>query len=151
MWNEGTRRRMGIIAAGLCLADAALVGLVIIPPVATDTSPVAAPAQAAFMFALSAIFHLVLGLRVLGAARHATGMSAWYVAIGLILGLMLLDAWAAFPAHGPALRTAAAAAFLCACSDIVSSVLILLLKFAEPRKKRNASGIESLNLGGGRQ
>jgi hypothetical protein len=104
--------------AGLFLVVAATLVVVVIPAVARDTSPHATPGPAVKAFIVSVVLHGFLGAFVLWRTRGGN-LPVVTGVFGLLLGLLLLGAAAAFAHHGPAMHLAAIALFACTGIDLV--------------------------------
>ena len=100
--------------AGLYLVVAAILVVVVIPAIARDTSPHATPGPAVKAFIVSMVLHGFLGAFMLWRTRGGK-LPVVAGVFGLILGLLLLGAAAAF-AH---MRPAAIALWACTGIDFL--------------------------------
>lgn len=124
MASETAHSRLRFVTAGILFAIVAILVVIIVPPIATDTFRGARPRAATTAFVVTAILHALLAMFVVRSSRSAGRISAWAGVFALILGLILLDAAFAFRAHGSALRVANAGMFVCVFSDFVAAMLI---------------------------
>ena len=63
--------------------------------------------------------------------------TAVHIVAGLIvtvLGLVLIDAAAAYQSHGPSMQTASILIFVCAAADILTGVMVFVTAFMQPEK-----------------
>jgi hypothetical protein len=107
--------------AGLYLVVAAILVVVVIPAVARDTSPHATPGPAVKAFMVSVAIHVFVAAFMLWRTRGGK-LPVVAGVLGLILGLLLLGAAAAF-AH---MHLAAIALFACTGIDLVVGALSLV-------------------------
>ena len=113
------------VGAGMFFAVAAILAMVVIPAAAKDTSRSATPGPAVTGFIVLAVLHVFLAalmLKIVG-SRMLSVVSG---AFGLFIGGLFLVIASDFMVHGPAMRLAATALFVCAGIDLcvcASSVL----------------------------
>lgn len=106
------------VGAGLFFAVAAILAVVVIPAAAKDTSQSATPGPAVTGFIVAAVLHVFLAALMLKIVRSGL-LPVVSGASGLIFGgLFLVVASAFLVGHGPAMRFAAAALFVCAGIDL---------------------------------
>ncbi len=107
----------------------------VIPPVKTDAFPAATPDQAVPAFEVSAVLHFLLGAIVLGFVKwrgNRAGKVSLVVVgmVGLLLGLILLDAASAYAGHGVGMRMATVLLFTCIGADVAAMALVLIAAFS---------------------
>jgi hypothetical protein len=148
--ERSTRARLGqlaaVVAGCLLLSVAAVVLVVVIPPVSEDTHTTALPEAAVRAFYVhiavgvgaSAIL-LLAGTRVLNRRR-------WFVVaavLSLVLAFTLLDAGNEFARHGPDLRRATQALRLGTAAELLAALLAAIAALSlrgAPDDEAGASG-----------
>lgn len=138
MASETAQSRLRFVTAGILFAIVAILVVIIVPPVATDTFRGANPGGSSRAFGVSAILHALLAISVVRSSRFAGRMSVWAGVFALILGLPLLDAAFAFRSHGSALRVPDVGMFVCVFSDFVAAMLIFSMAFFRSRASGKA-------------
>jgi hypothetical protein len=125
--------RLLITGAAFVAAPAIVVAAGLIPGLLGDTFALAASQSAATAFrvhiAFAAIIVLALVVLSFSAAarpRLAAAVSQVLGASAILLGICLVDAGAAFLAHGPGMRAAVALLFPCAAAELLAGVLVIL-------------------------
>ena len=131
------RQRILMLGAALMLVSAAIVAFGVIPLVRGDTFPGAAPDQAVPAFWANVLFVLLAVVAAVGSSRigsnRATlrrvlaGVSGF---LALVLGLLLIDAAAAFSGHGPGMHGAVVALWVCVCLDVAAGIGMVGSAFA---------------------
>lgn len=124
-------RRLVIISAALLAAVAVVLVLGVIPPVRSDTSPRAAPDQAAGAFLVQAAMALLAAITLVFAAatavaRPRSSIAVLHVIGGLVflLGIVLAGPALAFVDHGPSLRGAILLMFLSGAAEFAAAGLV---------------------------
>jgi hypothetical protein len=119
--------------AGLYLVVAATLVVAVIPAIARDTSPHATPGPAVKAFIVSVAIHVLVAAFMLWRTRGGK-LPVVAGVFGLLLGLLLLGAAAAFAHHGPAMHLAAITLFACTGIDLVvgASSLVAAAMVREP-------------------
>lgn len=126
------RQRILKLGAALLLVSAALVAFVVIPLVRADTFPGAAPNRAVPAFwgnvllvllaAAAAVSSSRLGSNRATLRRVLAGVPGF---LALVLGLLLIDAAAAFSGHGPGMHGAVVALWVCVCLDVAAGIAMV--------------------------
>ena len=132
MSGKPGRGRWSLIAAALPCAVAAVIVVIVIPLVATDTFRGANPRGSSIAFSISAVLHTLLGILALRSRRSSGAVSVWIGVLASILGLILLDPAFDFGVH-PGMRVADVAMFVCAISDFAAAILVFLMAFRRSR------------------
>lgn len=126
-------RRLLLVAAVATFATAAVLATSVIPPVRTDPFPNATPQRAVPAFWVNVILNVLLAAEAYGLSRVRSGTvtrrRAWAGVSGLVallLGLALMDAATALAGHGPAMRAAVVALWVCVCLDLAGGLLMIV-------------------------
>ncbi len=113
---------------------ALVIATVVIPPVQTDTFPLATPERATTAFWVSTILHLIVGivlffiaLRFSNSSSGKSGVLGLLGGLSILFALALVDAATAFREHGPALATATTSLFMCAATEFLAGVLLIII------------------------
>jgi len=124
------------LGAGLLLISAAVVAFGVIPPVRADTYPLATPDRAVPAFWANALLNVLVAATAFvssraGSTRPAPRRILPGVAgiVGLLLGLVLIDAATALSGHGPGMRGAVVALWVCVCLDLVGGAAMVVSAF----------------------
>lgn len=124
-------RRLPLLGAVLTLVAAAIVAFAVIPPVRTDTFPLAAPDRAAMAFWGTALISLLVAAVALGASRFGASrdrlrrlMVGIAGAVALLTGVLLIDAARAFSRHGPDMRGVVVALWVCVGFYLAGGLMI---------------------------
>ncbi|HQR44969.1 MAG TPA: hypothetical protein PLB02_01965 [Thermoanaerobaculia bacterium] len=119
------------------VTTAAVIAILVIPPVRADTFPHATPERAVPAFWINVILNVLVAAEAFDASRLRSGSPArrrvWTGLSGLVallLGLALMDAATALAAHGPAMRGAVVALWVCVCLDLAGGVLMVVSAFS---------------------
>jgi hypothetical protein len=150
MVSEAGWRRILRVGAGIFFAIAATLVVVVIPPMRTDTFPQATPDRAIPAFIVIAILHVLLGGALLAAVsprlRGVTGrlLLGAMGLLGLLFGLALQDAAAAYAGHGPGMLVATVALFACVGGDLIAGALALAAAFLRGRNLARADNSASI-------
>jgi hypothetical protein len=116
---------------------AALIAVAVIPAVRSD--PLASPESAIPAFWANVLANLVVGSALASRALRPHAGRPLLVLAGLaalVLGLLLLDAAAAFVRHGPNLAATTAILAACAIGDATAGGLALAGGWLQPRRLR---------------
>jgi hypothetical protein len=131
-------RRLLLFAAAATFATAAVLAMAVIPPVRADTFPHATPERAVPAFWLNVILNILVAAAAFDSSRFRSGRAArpriWGGLAGLVallLAVALMDAAAALAAHGPAMRGAVVALWLCVCLDLSGGVFMIVSAFMQ--------------------
>lgn len=131
-------QRLLLFAAVATFATAAVLAVSVIPPVRADTFPHATPQRAVPAFWVNVILNILVAAEAFGSSRlrsgRATPRRVWAGVSGLVallLGLALMDAATALAAHGPAMRGAVVALWVCVCLDLAGGVLMIVSAFMQ--------------------
>jgi hypothetical protein len=135
------RRKMLLVCAALLAAVAIVEALGVIQPVQAATFPGATPESAVPAFWVNIGLNFVAAAILVCIAIWSKGRS-WIstsvlVIIGLVslfLGIALTDAFFAFQAAGPSMRTVSILLFFCAAADFLAGVLVVITAFLRPKK-----------------
>lgn len=126
---HSSRQRILMLGSALMLVSAALIAFAVIPLAGADRAPGAAPDRAVPAFWAMVLLLLLVGAAALTSSRlgsnHATLRRALAGGPGLlavILGLVLIDAAAAFSGHGPGMRGAVVALGVCVCLNVAAGL-----------------------------
>jgi len=130
------RQRFLMLGAALLLVSAALVAFGVIPLVRADTFPGAMPDSAVLAFWANVLFVLLVAAAAVASARlgsnHPTlrrvlaGVPGF---LALALGLLLIDAAAAFSGHGAAMHGAVVALWVCVGLDVAAGIAMVVSAF----------------------
>jgi len=126
-----------MLGAALMLVSAAIVAFGMIPLVRADTFPGAAPDRAVPAFWANVLLVLLvvaaavtssrLGSNRATLRRVLAGVAGF---LALVLGLLLIDAAAAFSGHGPGMHRAVVALWVCVCLDVAGGIAMVGSAFA---------------------
>ena len=127
-------RRMLLIGAALMLASAASVAVSVIPAVRADTFPHATPERAVPAFWVAIVLDVLVAGTALASGRFGYRVLAGIMGIvALLLGLALVDAATAYPAHGPAMHAVVVVLWLCVGFDLAGG-LSMIASAVTPRR-----------------
>lgn len=133
-------RRILVLGAAFMLASAAVVAFDVIPPVRTDTFPLATPDRAVPAFWGNVLLALLVAAAALASSRVGSTratlrrvLSGVLGLLALLLGLLLIDAATAFSGHGPAMHRAVLALWVCVCFDLAGGVSMVGSAFMPSR------------------
>jgi hypothetical protein len=134
-------RRSLLLSAALLVLAALVIILGVIPPVKTDTFPLATPERAVGAFMVSAALYLlfaaalvIIGLRAAGRTRRLT-FGLWSLALlTFSFAFALNDAAFAFRGHGPALHVAVILLHCCTGGLLVAALLTLTNALFLPKR-----------------
>ena len=123
------RQRILMLGAALMLASASVVVFGVIPPVRTDTFPGATPDSAVPAFWGNVLLVLLVAAAAVTSSRLGSNRATLRRALAgvpgllaLVLGLLLIDAAAAFSGHGPGMHGAVVALWVCVCLDVAAGI-----------------------------
>ena len=126
--------RVLLLGAVLLLATAGVVMLIVVPQVRADTFRLAAPERAASAFRLNALLNALAAaaalLSIAVPARVRRLLPALGGVVGLLLGLLLVDAATALAHHGPALRGVVLAVWTCVGCDLLGGAALVVASLA---------------------
>jgi hypothetical protein len=119
------------LGAGLVLASAAVVAFGVIPLVRADTYPQATPDRAVPAFWANVLLSVLVAAAAFASSRAAVRRILPGVAgiVAVLLGLVLIDAATAFSGHGPGMRGAVVALWVCVCLDLAGGALMGIAAF----------------------
>jgi hypothetical protein len=135
-----SRRRLLVACSLILVGVFVMLALGVIPAVLSDTYPRAAPRRAAGAFAVNAGIVLAAAITLFWGAMPLVrrGRARFLlVLVGTIIfltGLALVDATAAFRAHGPHMHAATIFMALGAIGEILVGALTIAVAFRRPKR-----------------
>ncbi|HXY19367.1 MAG TPA: hypothetical protein VEH83_05170 [Gemmatimonadales bacterium] len=128
--------RLLVLGAILLLVSAAVMAVAVIPPVRIDTFPLATPQAAARALWGNALLNVSAAAAALAALQVNAAQASLrrllpVVAgvVGVLLGLLLIQAAAALSPHGPALHGAVVALRVCVGCGILGGGSLIVSNF----------------------
>jgi hypothetical protein len=125
--------RILLLGAAFLLASAAIVAFGVIPPVRSDTFPLATPDRAVPAFWGNVLLSVLAAATALASSRAGSTRATLRrvlpgVAglVALLLGLLLIDAATAFSGHGPEMHGAVVALWVCVCLDLAGGASMVV-------------------------
>lgn len=129
----------------ICAAMFAVVALIlmggVLEPVAVEASIGATKAVAVKAFwvniglnLLLAVILVLIAIRQKTQTWNATPVHAVGGIIGILLGIILLDAASAYQSHGPSMQTASLLLFFCAAIDFLTGLMLVITAFFQPKR-----------------
>ena len=140
MSYTSSKRILLICAATIVLADV-LLAFIVIPAVKTDSYPRANPdvavpafwANVGLSFLLSVVCANIAFFSKGRSRATTTGLVLCGIVI-LLLGLLLIDAGAAFRSHGASMHSTSVIIYVCAALLSLSGLLLGITAFLRPRR-----------------
>jgi len=139
--SYASSRRIILICTVSIVFVVVLLALVVIPAVKTDSYPGAKPEVAVPAFWLNVGFGLFIAAVCAGIAINSKESSratrTSFVICGIfiaLLGLLLIDAAAAFRAHGPSMVAISNLIYICATVYCLAGLTVVLMAFLHLRK-----------------
>jgi hypothetical protein len=130
-----TPQRLRQVAAAMMLTSAALIAFGVVPSVRADHFPQASSGDAIPVFRVIVAIELFLALAAVAAsrvdssqARHRS-LSVAAGVVSVLLGLLLIDAAAAYAGHGPGMRGAVVALWACVGLGVAAGASMLVSTF----------------------
>lgn len=130
-----TPQRLRQLATAMMLTSAALIAFGVIPSVRADSFPQASSGDAIPVFWVIVVIDLFLALAAFAASRvdsSQAGHRSLPVAAGVVsvlLGLLLIDAAAAYAGHGPGMRGAVVALWACVGLGLAAGASMIVSTF----------------------
>jgi phosphatidylglycerophosphate synthase len=138
-----TPQRLRQVAAAMMLTSAALIAFVVIPSVGADTFNLASPGDAIPVFWVIVFIDLFLAVAAFAASRvdnrASVVPSQWRRALSVLLGLLLIDAAAAYAGHGPGMRGAVVALWTCVGLGLAAGASMLVSTFRRSQGRPQAA------------
>jgi len=126
-----------MMGTALMLVSAAIVTFGVIPLVRADTFPGAAPDRAVPAFWANVLLVLLVAAAAVTSSRLGSNRATLRRVLAgvtgflaLVLGLLLIDAAAAFSGHGPGMHGAVVALWVCVCLDVAGGIAMVGSAFA---------------------
>lgn len=130
-----TPQRLRQAATAMMLTSAALIAFGVIPSVRADTFNRASPDDAIPVFWVIVVIDLFLALAAFAASRvdpsqaRRRSLSVAPGVVSVLLGLLLIDAAAAYAGHGPGMRGAVVALWACVGLGLAAGASMIVSTF----------------------
>jgi hypothetical protein len=130
--------RLPRIAGVLALISAGVIAFGVIPMVRSDSFVGGTPRAAVPAFWLNVLFTVIVAAAAFAPRRaSATGSARRFLLIvagvvALLLGLVLVDAATAYPAHGAQMRGAVVQLWVCVGLDCITGIALIVTGLTRP-------------------
>lgn len=130
-----TPQRLREVAAAMMLTSAALIAFGIIPSLRADKFPRASSGDAIPVFWVIVFIDVLLAVVAFAASRvdssqaQPRSLSVATGVVSVLLGLLLIDAAAAYAGHGPSMRGAVVALWACVGLGLAAGTAMLVSTF----------------------